>query len=62
LIKSTIILNDTEEGALCWDEGVIRSLRDGDIGAVFGIGFTHFAEGRAWGTIAAGNRTAEAAP
>jgi hypothetical protein len=62
LIKSTIILNDTEEGALCWDEGVIRSLRDGDIGAVFGIGFLPFAGGREWGTIASGNRTAEASP
>lgn len=35
------------EAALCWDKGVIRSLRDGDIGAVFGIGFAHFAEGKA---------------
>jgi 3-hydroxyacyl-CoA dehydrogenase/enoyl-CoA hydratase/3-hydroxybutyryl-CoA epimerase len=34
------------EAARCFDEQVIRSARDGDIGAVFGIGFRHFLAAR----------------
>ena len=44
-IVDRCVLMMVNEAARCHDEGVIRSLRDGDIGAVFGIGFPPFRGG-----------------
>ncbi|MDN5869241.1 MAG: fatty acid oxidation complex subunit alpha FadJ [Nitrococcus sp.] len=44
IVDRTLILM-LNEAARCLDEGVIRSARDGDVGAVFGIGFPPFRGG-----------------
>ncbi len=44
-IVERCVLTMLNEAALCWDEQAIRSPRDGDIGAVFGIGFPAFLGG-----------------
>ncbi|GAB1620197.1 fatty acid oxidation complex subunit alpha FadJ [Agarivorans albus] len=49
------------EAARCLDEGVIRSARDGDLGAIFGIGFPPFLGGpfRAMDSIGIANLVKE---
>ena len=44
IIDRTVLMM-VNEAARCHEEGVIRSLRDGDIGAIFGIGFPPFRGG-----------------
>lgn len=44
-IAERCVLMMLNEAARCLDEGVIRNARDGDIGAIFGIGFPPFLGG-----------------
>lgn len=45
ILAQRCVLMMLNEAARCLDEGVIKSPRDGDIGAVFGIGFPPFLGG-----------------
>lgn len=53
-IQERLALGMINEAARCLEDGVLQSARDGDVGAVFGIGFPPFRGGPFWYLDSAG--------
>lgn len=45
LLRDRLMLQMVQEAIRCFDEGIVRSARDADIGAIFGLGFPPFTGG-----------------
>jgi len=45
MVERRLVYAMLNEAAMAWSDGVVRSSRDGDIGAVYGIGFPAFRGG-----------------